>query len=205
VRVVRVAVHAEDALSFLGLTGALQTPGTTLVDVALGTEADVTVVSVPQVGAATMELLRNLAKPACGFLLISGDTWNADYSETAELGVRAVLRRVEFTQERLLEAVELVAEGQACFPAALQSGLLDYVSRVQRDVLAPRGLSASGLSKREADVLRMAADGYSNAEISKKLQCSERTVKTVFSGLMKRLRLRNRTHVAAYAIRVGLI
>lgn len=204
-QVVRVAVHAEDALSSLGLISALQTPGMTLVDVALGTETDVTVVSVPQVGVATMELLRNLAKPACGFLLISGDTWNADYVEAAELGVRAVLRRDEFTQELLLEAVELVVDGHAFIPTALQGGLLDYVIRVQRDVLAPRGLSASGLSKREADILRMAADGYSNVQISRKLECSERTVKAVFSGLMKRLQLRNRTHVAAYAIRAGLI
>ncbi|WP_157876730.1 response regulator transcription factor [Streptomyces graminilatus] len=204
-RVVRVAAHAEDALCFLGLTGVLRTPGTTLVDTTQGPPPDVTVVSVPQVAAATMQLLRNLARPVCGFVLISGDTWYADYSEAAELGVRAMLRRVEFTQERLLEAVELVAAGQACLPAVLQGGLLDYVGRVQRDVLAPRGLSASGLSKREADVLRMGAEGYSNAEISRKLLCSERTVKTVFSVLMKRLQLRNRTHVTAYAIRAGLI
>lgn len=204
-QVVRVAVHAEDALSLLGLTGALDTPGTTLVDIALGTEADVTVVSEPRVGAATMELLRNMAEPTCGFLIISGDRWNADYSAAVELGVRAVLWRADFTQESLLEAVGLVAEGQACFPTAFQGGLLDHVSRVQRDVLAPRGLSASGLSKREAEVLRMAADGYSNAEISKELSCSERTVKSILSGLMKRLRLRNRTHVVSYAIRAGLI
>jgi DNA-binding NarL/FixJ family response regulator len=206
VRDVRVAVHAEDAITLLGLAGALaDAPGTTLVEPASGDEADVTVVSEPSLGAAATELLRTLEKPVCGFLLIAAHADDADCARLVELEVRAVLPRAEFTRERLLKAIHIIHDGQACFPPSLQGGLLDHMSRVQREILAPRGLSASGLSVREIDVLRMAADGYSNIEISKALPYSERTIKNVFYGLMKRFDLRNRTHVVSYAIRAGLI
>ncbi|WP_264925869.1 response regulator transcription factor [Streptomyces sp. A012304] len=201
-----MAVHAEDAITFLGLVGVLaDAPGTTLVAPASGGEADVTVVSEPSAGAATTELLRALEKPACGFLLISAHAATADWARLVELEVRAVLPRAEFTRERLLQTIRVIHDGQACFPPALQGGLLDHMNRVQREILTPRGLSASGLSVREIDVLRMAADGYSNVEISKTLPYSERTIKNVFYGLMKRFDLRNRTHVVSYAIRSGLI
>ncbi|MEU6556289.1 response regulator transcription factor [Streptomyces sp. NPDC046915] len=176
-----------------------------LTSPATGAAADVTVVSEQRVDPAVMELLRSLGKPLSGFLLISDNTWQADYSEAIELGVRAVLRRDEFTQQRLLEKIRLVADGHACFPTELQGGLLNHMSRIQRDILAPRGLAPSGLSAREIDVLRMAADGYSQAEIAEKMSYSERTIKNVFHGLMKRLHLRNRTHLVAYAVRAGLI
>jgi DNA-binding NarL/FixJ family response regulator len=60
------------------------------------------------------------------------------------------------------------------------------------------------VTEREVRVLRLIADGYSNAEIARRLGWSQHTVKNVIYDLMARLRLRNRTHVAAYAVRAGL-
>ena len=40
------------------------------------------------------------------------------------------------------------------------------MSRLQRDVLAPRGIGPAGLTDRERDVLRLLADGLDTAEIA---------------------------------------
>ncbi|MGI8751354.1 MAG: helix-turn-helix domain-containing protein [Acidimicrobiales bacterium] len=79
------------------------------------------------------------------------------------------------------------------------------MSRLQRQVLAPRGLSLSGLSDREVDILRLLADGWDTAAIAVKLSYSERTVKQAIHDITTRLQLRNRTHAVAYAVRQGLI
>jgi DNA-binding NarL/FixJ family response regulator len=76
---------------------------------------------------------------------------------------------------------------------------------LQREVLAPRGLTFSGLSERETQVLSMVANGDDTAAIARTLAFSERTVKSVIHDLMSRLQLRNRSHAVAYAVREGLI
>ncbi|MBW8092709.1 MULTISPECIES: response regulator transcription factor [Streptomyces] len=170
-----------------------------------GAQVDVVVVFADTVNTTTMDLLGKFEKPAGGFVLIVGNKWNADYSEAADLRVRAVLWRSDFSHAKLINAICLVNSGGAYFPASLQGDLLDHVQRVQKEILAPRGLTSSGLTSREIDVLRLAAEGYGIAEISRELSYSERTIKNIFYGLMKQLNLKNRTHVVSYAIRAGVI
>jgi len=70
---------------------------------------------------------------------------------------------------------------------------------------SPRGLTFSGLTPRETEVLRLVADGHDTSEIAAKLSYSERTVKNVLHDLNTRLQLKNRSHAVAYAVREGLI
>nr|WP_281497227.1 helix-turn-helix transcriptional regulator [Ornithinimicrobium sp. F0845] len=82
---------------------------------------------------------------------------------------------------------------------------MTQLGRLQRQVLTPRGLTFTGLTPREAQVLRLVADGHDTAEIARELCYSERTVKNVLHDLTTRLQLRNRSHAVAYALREGLI
>nr|WP_269327708.1 helix-turn-helix transcriptional regulator [Kineosporia mesophila] len=79
------------------------------------------------------------------------------------------------------------------------------MAELQRVVLIPRGLTPSGLERREVEVLALIADGLDTAEIAERMQYSERTVKNILSGVMARLGLRNRSHAVAYALRAGLL
>jgi len=72
-------------------------------------------------------------------------------------------------------------------------------------VLTPRGLSFTGLTEREVDVLKLLADGFDTTEVATRLCYSERTVKNVVQDITRRHNLRNRTHAVAYALRQGLI
>jgi DNA-binding NarL/FixJ family response regulator len=98
-----------------------------------------------------------------------------------------------------------VSQGEGEIPADLLGRLLEQVGRLQRQVLAPRGLTFTGLTPRETEVLRMVADGHDTSEIARELSYSERTVKNVLHDLTTRLQLRNRSHAVAYAVREGLI
>ncbi len=61
-----------------------------------------------------------------------------------------------------------------------------------------------GLSPREANVLRLLAEGCSNQEISERLFVSVKTVERHLGNLYRKLDVTNRTQAAAYAIRHGL-
>jgi NarL family two-component system response regulator LiaR len=61
------------------------------------------------------------------------------------------------------------------------------------------------LSERELDVLKLIADGMSNADIAAKLVLSEKTIKGHVSNILSKLHLVDRTQAAVYAWREGVV
>ncbi len=61
------------------------------------------------------------------------------------------------------------------------------------------------LSDREQEVLRLIAEGLSNAEIAGKLVLSEKTVKSHVSNILGKLHLADRTQAAVFAWREGMM
>ena len=61
------------------------------------------------------------------------------------------------------------------------------------------------LTAREQDVLKLVANGMSNAEIGGDLNVSENTVKTYVKNVRGKLHMKNRAEAAAYASRLGFI
>ena len=61
------------------------------------------------------------------------------------------------------------------------------------------------LSDRELEVLRLIADGLSNAEIAGKLVISEKTVKGHVSNILGKLHMMDRTQAAVLAWQQGLV
>ncbi len=61
------------------------------------------------------------------------------------------------------------------------------------------------LTPRELDVLKLLAEGYSAKEIAIKLHVTSRTVESHVDKLRLKTRSRNRTHMVAQAIQLGLL
>jgi len=62
-----------------------------------------------------------------------------------------------------------------------------------------------GLTEREKEVLLLIAEGLSNKEIAEELHISVKTVKTHVSNLLMKCELEDRTQLAVYAHRKGLV
>ena len=77
------------------------------------------------------------------------------------------------------------------------------------DTREPRGepssLDRSGLTRRELDILRLAAEGLSNVQIAKQLYVTEQTVKFHLSNIYRKLDVTNRTQAARQAHRLNLL
>ncbi|MGW0999536.1 response regulator transcription factor [Streptomyces sp. NPDC002520] len=168
-------------------------------------DAELVVAAVTDPDVAALARLRDLVSAEASLVLIVDGEWHADIQKALELGTRAVIFRPDFTWERFGEALRQVVAGHGDLPAMLQGRLMDQVMRTYVDVLAPRGLTSGGLTVREVDVLRLVADGYELQAVGSELGYSERTVKSVLYGIIKRYNLRNRAHAVSYAIRYGMI
>jgi NarL family two-component system response regulator LiaR len=100
----------------------------------------------------------------------------------------------------LLEAIRAAGRGEARLHPMVARRLMDQVVTRQSTQPAEEDLTA-----RERDVLRLVAQGLSNRAIAEKLVISEKTVKTHISSLLSKLGMDDRTQLAIYALKNGLV
>jgi len=76
--------------------------------------------------------------------------------------------------------------------------------KLTQSLIAPRR-SATTLTPREREILKLVARGNSNRDIARALVISERTARTHVSNVLTKLGLASRTQAALWAIREGLV
>ncbi|GLY33201.1 response regulator transcription factor [Kineosporia sp. NBRC 101731] len=203
----RISVLAADQLDEAGVVNLVgRRPELILQPMNRLAEADVLVVVAHALTAQLLRQTRDLVAgrdlPIATILERFGEV---DLLTAVEVGLRGVLWRSQVTAHRFTSLIRTVSTGDSDLPREVQSRLVRDMAELQRSVLIPRGLTPSGLERREVEVLALIADGLDTAEIAERMQYSERTVKNILSGVMARLGLRNRSHAVAYALRAGLL
>jgi NarL family two-component system response regulator LiaR len=103
--------------------------------------------------------------------------------------------------EELADAIRKAAMGEAVLNPRVAARLVQEVQGRSAEVAN----LFSDLSERELGVLRLIANGLSNAEIAENLVIGEKTVKSHVSNILAKLHLADRTQAAVLAWREGLI
>lgn len=103
--------------------------------------------------------------------------------------------------DELAETVRKAARGESVLHPRVAARVVQEIRGARRD--APNLFT--DLSDRELDVLRLIADGLSNAAIAEKLIISEKTVKGHVSNILGKLHMLDRTQAAVYAWQQGLM
>jgi DNA-binding NarL/FixJ family response regulator len=100
-------------------------------------------------------------------------------------GVRGFLH-TEMPPQQLARALSVVLAGAMALPRELLEAYLNWYNEQQRR------LDLSTLKERQLEILRLVAEGLSNAQIAKRLYLSESTVKQHLRGAYKALGITNR-------------
>lgn len=108
----------------------------------------------------------------------------------------------DVSPDDLVEAIRAVYQGEARLHPDVARKLMEQVAHQN----APSHEShVENLTERELDVINQVAQGHSNQEIARLLVISEKTVKTHISNILSKLQLEDRTQLAIYAIKKGLV
>jgi two-component system, NarL family, response regulator LiaR len=107
----------------------------------------------------------------------------------------------EVGPDELAETVRKAATGEAVLHPRVAARVVRELHGARRD--EPNVFH--DLSERELEVLKLIAEGLSNAEISGRLFISEKTTKNHVSNILGKLHLADRTQAAVYAWRQGVV
>jgi len=107
--------------------------------------------------------------------------------------------------ERLVDAVRVVASGQALLSPSITRRLIEEFVHHPPSSARQSPREIQDLTPRELEILRFMARGLSNSEIAAQAFVSELTVKTHVSRILMKLGLRDRVQAVVYAYENGLV
>jgi len=154
--------------------------------------------------AATRALLHAPTPPPTRILMLTTFHLDDYVTEALRAGASGFLLK-DATGDQLIEAVQIVASGEAMLAPSVTRRLLARMSDT-----APPGTDGGEqlralLSAREIDVLLLVARGHSNAEIAAALHLAETTVKSHVKNILAKLDVRDRLQAAVAAYDSGLV
>ncbi len=191
-------IGAEPDLEVVGQAG----DGSEVLDLVGRTAPDVVLMDVRMPGldgiAATRALVR--AGSAARVLVLTTFANDASVVDALAAGADGFLLK-RSTPEEVLHGIRTVARGESLlFPDAVRH-------LVRRSPVADPGAvpGLARLTAREAEVLRLVADGRSNAEIAAVLVVGVETVRSHVAAVLAKTGARDRTQAVVLAYRSGFV
>jgi DNA-binding NarL/FixJ family response regulator len=205
--VIRILLVDDHPVVRLGLRGMLDAePDLTVVGEAssgdeglektLAERPDIVLMDLRMPGgdgvSATERILA--AAPGTRVLVLTTYESDRDILRAIEAGAGGYLLK-DASPAELAEAVRAAARGETVLAPSVASTLV-------RQVRAP---ATPALSARETEVLRLVANGLTNADIGKRLFIAEATVKTHLLRIFNKLDVADRTAAVTTAMRLGIL
>jgi len=153
-----------------------------------------------------VEATRRLARTGTSARIVILTTFDSDeyVYEALRAGASGFLLK-DVQPAQLIDAVRVVARGEALLAPTVTRRLLDRFAHTLPDRAGSAPAALSELSERELEVLTLLASGLSNAELAERLFLSETTVKTHVSSILRKLGLRDRVQAVVLAYQAGLV
>ena len=163
----------------------------------------VVVMDLAMPGIGGLEATRRVLALGLGarVLVLTSQTEEEFLLPVLEAGAAGFVRKTSADTD-LLTAIRAVAEGEVfLYPSATRVLLKQYKQSREPHEAGP----LEKLSEREREVLTLTAEGYSSAEIGKKLFLSPKTVDTYRARMMQKLGLTHRAELVHLALQTGML
>jgi DNA-binding NarL/FixJ family response regulator len=162
------------------------------------TKPDVVLLDVHMPDGGGVAVARRL--PDTCFLALSVSDAPEDVIAVIRAGARGYVTKT-IDAERLADAIERVADGDAVFSPRLAGFVLDAF---RGGVPVPDASDLDQLTPREQEVLRLIARGYLYKEVAFNLGISAKTVEAHVASVLRKLQFTNRHELSRWAMEQGL-
>ena len=193
----KLLIDREADLEVIGEAG----DGARALECAALDSVDVVVMDLSMPGMSGLVATRRLkeVRPDVSVVTLTRHADQTFLEELLRAGASGyVLKQSPHTE--LFQAIRAVASGRQYIDSALTHHLTAPFAAQDRKGTS-RGVPA--ISDREAEVLRLVAQGHSNKEIAAQLQLSTKTIEVHKANAMRKLGLSGRIELLRYAVQQG--
>ena len=157
-------------------------------------------VSMPRLNGIEATRMIKTFRPATAVLALSAYDYDQYVFALLDAGCAGYLLKDVSSQE-LVEAIRAVYRGDSVLHPSIARKVMERCRRLASE---PRDRTGAALlSEREIDVLKKAAAGFSNKDISTDLDVSIRTVEAVLSGVFTKMGVGSRTEAVIDGLKKG--
>lgn len=146
---------------------------------------------------ATRAILKE--DPDCKIVFLTMSEEDDDLFSAVRSGAKGYLLK-NMHPSKLVSTIKSVYEGESALSRSMTLRLMEELARTK----APKHTGDPTLTRRELDVLRELASGFSNSEIAEHLFIAENTVKYHVHSILDKLGISDRREAAEYAKKHGL-
>jgi DNA-binding NarL/FixJ family response regulator len=195
----RALLETEPDFQLVGETG----DGLEAIQLAERLQPDVAVLDLMMPGINGLEATRQISDncPQTHVIILSMHANEAYVLESLRNGAAGYVLKDSSADDLVRAVREVVAGRRYLSPPLSERAIEVYVQKAQEAALDPY----EKLTNREREVLHLAAEGHSSAEVAKRLSISPRTVETHRANMMRKLDLHSQTDLIRYALRRGII
>ena len=191
----RMVLESEEDLHVVGEADTMRGA----IDAAVRLRPDVILMDVRLMEGNGIEATREIRARTAHARVIIVTSFDDDEALFAAIMAGAsgyLLKRIDAAQ--LVRAIREVANGRSLLDPAVTDRVLQ---RLRRDPNSMKDDKLARLTAREDGILRLVAEGKTNAQIAKVVHLSELTVKNHVSTILGKLEVARRTEAAAYLVK----
>ncbi|MDD5082488.1 MAG: response regulator transcription factor [Dehalococcoidales bacterium] len=195
----RALLETEPDLQIIGEAA----DGSETVQLVETLQPDILVVDIMMGGMNGIEVTRQISKRATKpkVVVLSMYSNEAYVIEALQAGASGYVLK-EATANELVRAIHEAIAGRRYLSSSLSERAIQaYLQKTATTTLDPYDM----LSSREREVLHLAVEDHTNAEIAARLFISRRTVEIHRANMMRKLGLSNRVQLIRYAIQRGIL
>jgi len=162
-------------------------------------------IRMPRCDGLTATRLIKSELPNIQIVMLTTSNEDGDLFEAIKSGASGYLLK-SLEGKSFFEMLTGLEQGEAALPRDLAAKVLkEFAAQAQRVGEASQQEPIPSLTTREREILTLAAQGMTYKEVGHTLHLSEHTVKFHMGDVLRRLHLKNREQVIAYARRAGWV
>ena len=219
---IKILIVEDHALTRFGLKTALQTvpfieeiyeaeDGENAIEIAKINKIDMILMDLGLSGIDGIETTSRIKEilPDTKVIILTSHNNQTEILQALSAGAKAYCMK-DIKPDNLISVIETVKDGAAWFDPSISNFILGQItsgadissSSSEQD---SQDESKIQLTDREAQVLKLIVDGYSNADIAKKLYVSIHTAKAHVCNILQKLSVDDRTQAAIKALKDNLV